>query len=74
MAKRRAVGFLMTEREFSERRPCRIVGLAWLVQQYQPIPKDDTAAIKRMKVLASENRRYGYLRLHAMLRRGKGSF
>ncbi|MBL3587881.1 transposase, partial [Rhodovulum sulfidophilum] len=39
------------------------------VQQYQPLPKDDQAAIKRMKELASENRRYGYLRLHAMLRR-----
>ncbi|WP_413469622.1 IS3 family transposase, partial [Rhodovulum sulfidophilum] len=39
------------------------------VQQYQLMPKDDAAAIKRMKELASENRRYGYLRLHAMLRR-----
>lgn len=69
MAKRRAVGFLMTERGFSERRACRIVGLARSVQQYRPLPKDDEAAIKRMKELASENRRYGYLRLHAMLRR-----
>ena len=69
MAKRRAVGFLMTERGFSERHACRLVGLARSVQQYQPTPKDDAAAIKRMKELASENRRYGYLRLHAMLRR-----
>ena len=69
MAKRRAVGSLMTERGFSERRACRIVGLARSVQQYQPLQKDDAAAIKRMKELASENRRYGYLRLHAMLRR-----
>ena len=69
MAKRRAVGFLMTERGFSERRACRIVGLARSVQQYQPTPRDDETAVKRMKELASENRRYGYLRLHAMLRR-----
>ena len=53
----------------SERRACRIVGLSRSVQQYRPLPKDDEAAIKRMKELASENRRYGYLRLHAMLRR-----
>ncbi|MEM9522707.1 MAG: IS3 family transposase [Pseudomonadota bacterium] len=59
----------MTKLGFSERRACRIVGLARSVQQYQPMPKDDAAAIKRMKALASENRRYGYLRLHAMLRR-----
>jgi len=39
------------------------------VQQYRPLPKGDEAALKRMKELASENRRYGYLRLHAMLRR-----
>ena len=57
MAKRRAVGFLMTERGFSERRACRIVGLARSVRQYRALPKDDEAAIKRMKELASENRR-----------------
>jgi len=69
MAKRRAVGFLMTKHGLSERRACRIVGLARSVQQYRPLLKDDQAAIKRMKELASENRRYGYLRLHAMLQR-----
>jgi putative transposase len=69
MAKRKAVGFLISEIGLSERRACRIVGLARSVKQYRPLPKDDDAAIKRMKELASENRRYGYLRLHAMLRR-----
>ncbi|MEL6531395.1 MAG: IS3 family transposase [Pseudomonadota bacterium] len=69
MAKRKAVGFLISEMGLSERRACRIVGLSRSVQQYRPLPKDDDAAIKRMKELASENRRYGYLRLHAMLRR-----
>ena len=69
MAKRKAVGFLISEMGLSERRACRIVGLARSVQQYRPLPKDGAAAIKRMKELASENRRYGYLRLHAMLRR-----
>ena len=39
------------------------------MQQYTPAPKDDAAVVGRMKELASENRRYGYLRLHAMLRR-----
>ena len=69
MAKRKAVGFLISEMGLCERRACRIVGLSRSVQQYRPLPKDDEAAIKRMKELASENRRYGYLRLHAMLRR-----
>lgn len=39
------------------------------MQQYTAAPKDDAAVIGCMKELASENRRYGYLRLHAMLRR-----
>jgi putative transposase len=59
----------MNEMGLSERRFCRIAGLSRSVQQYRPVPRDDGAVVKRMKELASENRRYGYLRLHAMLRR-----
>lgn len=66
---KRTVGILVTKLGFSERRACRIVGLARSVQQYRAMQKNDAAVIKRMKALASENRRYGYLRLHAMLRR-----
>lgn len=69
MVKRKAVGFLMSELGLSERRSCRIVGLTRSVQQYRSRPRDDAVVIDRMKILASENRRYGYLRLHAMLRR-----
>ena len=69
MAKRKAVGFLVSTMGLSERKACRIVGLSRSVQQNRPMHKDDEAAIKRMKEQASENRRYGYLRLHAMLRR-----
>ncbi len=53
----------------AERRSCRIVGLSRSVQQYRPTPKNDEAVVERLKELASENRRYGYLRLHAVLRR-----
>jgi putative transposase len=63
------VGFLMTEMGLSERRSCRIVGLARSVQQYRPVDRDDVAVLERLRTLASENRRYGYPRLHAMLRR-----
>ena len=70
MAKRKAVGFLISEMGLSERQGLSDRrAMARSVQQYRPLPKDDEAAIKRMKELASENRRYGYLRLHAMLRR-----
>ena len=69
MAKRRAVGFLMDDMGLSERRSCRIVGLSRSVQQYRALPKNDDGLVDRMKQLAAENRRYGYLRLHALLRR-----
>jgi putative transposase len=69
MAKRDAVGFLMSEFGLSERKSCRIVDLARSVQQYRPTLRNDAAIVERMKTLASENRRYGYLRLHALLRR-----
>ena len=69
MARRKAVGFLMTELSLSERCSCRIVGLARSVQQYRPVESNDAAVPDRMRVLASQNRRCGYLRLHAMLRR-----
>jgi len=64
VAKRKAVGFLISEMGFSERRACRMVGLARSVQQYRPVSKDDATEVKRLKELASENRRDGYLLLH----------
>lgn len=69
MARRKAVGFLMTEMGLSERRGCRIVGLPRSVHQYRPVANDDATVVDRLKALASQNLRYGYLRLHAVLRR-----
>lgn len=63
------MGFLQEEMDFSERRACRIVGLSRSVAQYCPVPKNDEALRARLKELAAENRRYGYKRLHALLRR-----
>ena len=64
MAKRRAMGFLMNELGLGERRSCRIVGLSRSVAQYRAVVRDDGAVIARMRVLASEHRRYGCPRLH----------
>jgi putative transposase len=47
----------MTELGPSERRNCRIVGLARSVQQYRQVPEDDAAVVARMRGLASEYRR-----------------
>ena len=69
MAKRTAMGMLKSRHGFSERRACRMVGLHRSTAQYQPAIKNDRAILDRLQVLAAENKRYGYLRLHALLRR-----
>jgi putative transposase len=69
MAKRRAVGFLISELGVGERRSCRIVGLSRSVVQYRPVARDDNAVIARLRALATEPRRYGCPRLHAILPR-----
>ena len=51
------MGCLMGEMGLSERRSCRIVGLARSVQQYRPAGRDGGPVIERLRVLASENRR-----------------
>jgi putative transposase len=63
------MGFLIGELGLGERRSCRIVGLSRSVAQYRPIARNDTAVIARLRMLATEHRRYGCPRLHAMLRR-----
>jgi putative transposase len=57
--------FLVSEVSPNGHGACRIVRLSRSVHS-RPLAKDEEAALKCQ--LASENRRCGYLRLHAMLR------
>jgi putative transposase len=52
----------------SQRRACGLVGLRRSVARYRPRPRDDGPARRRLRELAGEYRRYGYLRLHILLR------
>ena len=66
-ARRSAVGYLMEERGFSQRRACRLVGLARSVAQYRLRPRGDEALRTRLKDLAARFRRYGDVRPHVRL-------
>lgn len=56
--------------EVSERRACRTLGQPRSTQRYQPKVKDDEAALlKRMESLVRRHPRFGYRRIHALLRR-----
>ena len=53
----------------SERRACRVLGADRSCVRYQARRPDDTALRARLKALAAERRRFGYRRLHVLLRR-----
>ena len=55
--------------EVSQRRACEVTGAARSVIRYRHIRPEDTVIRQRLRELASERRRFGYRRLHQMLKR-----
>jgi putative transposase len=67
--KREAVVFLKSK-EGSERRSCQLILLARSTCQYRLRRERDEAFEKQIKELAFAHPRYGYRRVHALLKRG----
>ena len=59
----------MEERSYSQRRACALAGIDPRVYRRKSKRPKDTELRDRMKALASERRRFGYRRLHILLRR-----
>jgi len=68
-AKRSAARFLVEELGVSERRGCRLVGLWRSVKRHRSLRGDDAELRVRLRELAAERPRFGYRRLHLLLRR-----
>jgi len=70
-SRRRAVEHLQGNRQYSERRACRVIGQARSTQRYQaqPMSKRAMRIRKRILHLARKFPRYGHRRLTAQLRR-----
>jgi len=68
-ARRSAVQYLEAHYGVSERRACRVIGLQRSTQRYRAKRQDDGALRTRLRALAAERPRFGYRRLHALLRR-----
>ncbi len=68
-AKREAVAHLRLGFEVSERRACRMIDCARMTVRYRPQRSDDAGLRARLRSLAHERRRFGYRRLHVLLRR-----
>lgn len=69
-ARRVAVGWLRDHLAFSERRACTLVGIGRSAVRYRPRPRADASVVcQRLRTLAAERPRFGYRRLHVLLRR-----
>lgn len=68
-AHREAAAYLQTTYEMSQRRACRVIDSDRTSVRYQATRPDDGALRERLKALAQERRRFGYRRLHVLLRR-----
>lgn len=61
--------YLETSQACSERRACGLVGISRSSCRYQGTERDDGPLRDRLRELAAERRRFGYRRLHVLLRR-----
>ena len=68
-ARREAARYLRQAYEMSERRACRVIGADRSTMRYRPTRPDDAGLRERLRALAQERRRFGYRRLHVLLRR-----
>ena len=67
-ARRKAVAQAIQDHGLSERRACSLVGADRKMVRYRFRRPDDAAVRARLHELASERRRFGYRRLHVLLR------
>lgn len=68
-ARREVVGFWQERFGFSERRACALIGIARATHRYQRRPDSNADLRVRLRELAEERRRFGYRRLHVLIRR-----
>ena len=68
-AKREAAAHLKGAYGMSERRACQTVGCCRMTVRYASTREDDAVLRDRMKAIAHERRRFGYRRIHVLLRR-----
>jgi len=62
---------VISQFNLSERKACQLVGISRTAYRYQPVAKDEDKLRHRLKELASDYSRYGYLMLHGLLK-GEG--
>ena len=68
-SRRAFVTWAIEEKSYSQRRACSLIGLDPKTYRYASHRSDDARIRERLKTLAGQRRRFGYRRLHILLRR-----
>jgi len=68
-ARRRAVGFLVEAFGASQRRVCKVIGIGRSSCRYTSTKEEPVGLLSDLRDLAVERPRFGYRRLHALLKR-----
>ena len=68
-AQRTAVTWAIEDKGYSQRRACGFIGMEPKTYRYASSRPDDAGLRVRLRALAAERRRFGYRRLHILLRR-----
>ncbi len=68
-ARRKAVAHACAEHGVSQRRACKALSVDRASMRYRSVRPDDAGLREAMKAVAGERRRFGYRRIHVMLRR-----
>jgi putative transposase len=63
------VDWAISEKSYTQRKACHLVGLEPKTYRYRSARPDDTGVRKRLRELAAQRRRFGYRRLHLLLER-----
>lgn len=66
---RRAAAQFLMDHGLSQRRSCALARISRSTLGYQPQPRDDGAVTEQLRAIARANKRYGYRRATALLRR-----
>ena len=70
-AKKASSQWLMENHKLSERRACKLVGVFRATVRYRSQKPDESALVEKIKRIAYEKKRFGYRRIHMMLKREK---
>jgi len=66
---REAVAHLVEQHQVSQRRACKVIDCCRMTVRYRSVRPDDSPLRDRMRAIAHERRRFGYRRIHVLLKR-----